>query len=34
MPVMVLAGLVIAIGLTQGILVREVLLPVATRLAG
>jgi multicomponent Na+:H+ antiporter subunit D len=33
-PVLILAGLVVAIGLTQGILVSEVLLPVATRLAG
>jgi len=33
-PVLVLAGLVVVIGLTQGILVSEVLLPVATRLVG
>jgi len=33
-PVAVLALLVVAIGLTQAVLVREVLLPVATRLVG
>jgi multicomponent Na+:H+ antiporter subunit D len=34
MPVLVLAALVITIGLGQGVLVREVLLPVATALVG
>jgi multicomponent Na+:H+ antiporter subunit D len=33
-PVLVLAGLVIAVGLTQGLLVAEVLLPIAERLLG
>jgi multicomponent Na+:H+ antiporter subunit D len=34
LPVAVMASLVVVIGLLQGLLVREVLLPVATRLAG